>query len=411
MNLNYSFSNKTKRVAFVLMAIGLVSLLAGYILDHAPEGHEASEYHHTRFWANILVNGFFFMGISLAMTFFLAVQYAAEAGWATSLKRVFEAITSYLPYGLSVIFLVLITGQFQIHHLYHWMNPEIYDKTSEHYDKVIAGKQAYFTPWFFWLRSLSYMIIWILFQRGFRKRSLEADLTNDPGWGIHDLNIKKAAIFLIFFGVTSSTASWDWLMSIDTHWFSTMFGWYTFAGMWISAMVTTVLLTIYLKRNGYLEQVNESVIHDMGKWVFAVSFLWSYLWFAQFMLIWYTNIPEEVTYYIDRIYSFGYRGVFFTMFFINFALPMIMLISRDAKRNYGFLTFVGCVIIVGHWLDVFCMVMPATLGSNWHLAWFEIGTFLGFVGLFIFVVLKSLSEAPLIVKAHPFIEESKHHSI
>ena len=409
--MNYIFSNKTKRILSILMGIGLFSLIAGFLLDHAPEGLDPMEYHHNRFWANLLVNGFFFMGIALATTFFLALQYAAEAGWATAVKRVFEAITAYLPYGLGFIFIILITGQMGMHHLYHWMNPEIYDKTSEHYDKVIAGKQAYFAPLFFWLRTLAYIIVWVMFQRGFRKRSLEADLTNDPQWSIHDINIKKAAIFLVFFGVTSSTASWDWLMSLDTHWFSTMFGWYTFAGMWISAMITVVLLTIHLKRNGYLEQVNESVIHDLGKWVFAVSFLWSYLWFAQFMLIWYSNIPEEVTYFIDRIHTFGYRGVFFTMFFINFLLPMIMLISRDAKRNYKFLTFVGGVILIGHWLDIFVMVMPATVGSNWHLAFFEIGTFLGFVGLFLFVVLKSLAQAPLMVKAHPFIEESFHHEI
>ncbi len=409
MNLTYTFSDRAKKITFGLMAIGIITLIAGLMTDHAPAGMNAEEYHHNRFWANLLVNGLFFMGIALLATFFMAFQYAAESAWPTAIKRVYEAISMYLPVGSALIFLVLLAGQLHVHHLYHWMNPEVYDKTSEHYDEIIAGKHGYFTPWFFWLRTLSYLVVWCLFQQGFRRRSLDADLTGDLS--IHFLNIKKSAIFLVFFAVTSSTSSWDWIMSLDTHWFSTLFGWYTFAGMWISAMITILMLTLYLKNKGHLEQVNDSHIHDLGKWMFAVSFLWSYLWFSQFMLIWYTDIPEEVAYYKDRIHDFGYRGLFFAVFFLNFLLPMILLMSRDAKRNYKFLIFVGSLIFIGHWLDVFLMVMPASVASNWHLGWMEVGMFLGFLGLFIFVVFKALAKAPLMVKHHPYLEESIHHHI
>ena len=201
----------------------------------------------------------------------------------------------------------------------------------------------------------------------------------------------------------------SWMMSLDVHWFSTMYGWYAFAGMWVSAMTTIMLTTLFLKRKGYLQNVNQSHIHDIGKWMFAISFLWSYLWFCQFMLIWYTNIPEEIIYFQDRLHNYGYMGLMWTVFIMNFAFPMILLMSRDAKRNYYFLVIVGTIILIGHWLDVYDMVMPATVKADHHLGWIEIGTCLGFVGLLIFVVHRALAKAPLTVQKHPYLEESLHH--
>ncbi|HLC83841.1 MAG TPA: quinol:cytochrome C oxidoreductase, partial [Bacteroidia bacterium] len=176
-----------------------------------------------------------------------------------------------------------------------------------------------------------------------------------------------------------------------------------------SAMTTIILFVIYLKRKGYLPQVNDSHIHDLGKWVFAISFLWSYLWFCQFMLIWYTNIPEEIIYFHDRLHSFGYMGLMWTVFAMNFAFPMILLMSRDSKRNFVFLVIVGSLIFIGHWLDVYMMVMPGTVHAHHSLGWMEIGTALGFLGLMLFVVHKALAKRPLMVEKHPYLDESLHH--
>jgi hypothetical protein len=406
-NSNYTFTKKTKNITIGLMVIGLITLIAGFLTDHAPEGVSHDEYHHTRIWANLLVNGWFFMGIALLATFFMALQYVAEVAWSVAVKRVYEAVSSYLPVGAIIMFLILLAGQFHFHHLYHWMDPEVINPESPKYDEVIANKHGYFTPWFFWLRTIAYLVIWNLFQRGFIKRSLEEDLQG--GTAIHFKNMAKGAMFLVFFAVTSSTASWDWMMSIDVHWFSTMYGWYSFAGMWISAMITIILFVLFLKRKGYLPQVNDSHIHDLGKWVFAVSFLWSYLWFCQFMLIWYTNIPEETIYFQERLHDFGYMGLMWTVFVLNFVFPMILLMSRDAKRNYFFLTIVGCIIFVGHWLDVFMMVMPGTVHGAWHLGWVEIGIALGFLGLLLFTINRALTKAPLMVQKHPYLDETIHH--
>lgn len=414
-NHNYTFTSKTKNITFGLMAIGLITLIAGFILDHAPEGVSHEEYHKTRVWANLLVNGYFFMGIALLATFFMALQYVAEVAWSVAVKRVYEAISSYLPIGATVMFLILLCGQLHLHHLYHWMDPDVYVKTladgspNPVYDAKIAGKEGYFTPWFFWLRTILYLGVWCLYQRMFIKNSVEQDLQG--GTKIHFKTMGKAAGFMVFFAVTSSTSSWDWMMSLDVHWFSTMYGWYSFAGMWISAMTTIMLFVLFLKRKGYLQEVNESHIHDIGKWMFAVSFLWSYLWFMQFMLIWYTNIPEEIIYFKERMHDFGYMGLMWTVFFMNFAFPMILLMSRDAKRNYFFLTFVGSIILVGHWLDVFVMVMPSTMRQHGQIGWMEIGMALGFLGLLLFTVHKTLAKRPLMVEKHPYMEETLHHHI
>jgi hypothetical protein len=227
------------------------------------------------------------------------------------------------------------------------------------------------------------------------------------GSDIHFKNYRQGATFLVFFAVFSSTSAWDWLMSIDVHWFSTLFGWYTFAGMWVSALVVIVMTIIYLKKLGYLPQVNESHIHDIGKWIFAISFLWSYLWFSQYMLIWYANIGEEVTYYIMRTENF--KVLYFGMFFINFAFPMLILMSRDAKRDAGILTFVGVIILIGHWLDVYIMVSGGSLGANAQLGLLELGFVVLMSGVFISILLRNLSKAPLLPVNHPFLDESMHH--
>jgi hypothetical protein len=287
-------------------------------------------------------------------------------------------------------------------HIYIWMDPETVAN-----DELIQGKAGYLNKGFFWVRTLVYMITYYIFWRGFKKRSIQEDA--EGGTEIHFTNYRKAAVFLVFFAVFSSTSSWDWLMSVDVHWFSTLFGWYTFAGMWCSAMVVLVMLTLYLKKLGYLPKVNESHIHDLGKWTFAISFLWSYLWFSQFLLIWYANIGEEVTYYMMRIENFNL--LYFSMFLINFAFPMLILMSRDAKRHAGILTFVGLIIIIGHWLDVYIMISAGSMGATASIGILEVGMPLIFTGFFIRVILNNLSKAPLSPVNHPFLDESIHHEI
>lgn len=257
------------------------------------------------------------------------------------------------------------------------------------------------------IRAVIYIAVFTWFFMGFRKRSLQEDL--EGGSALHFKNFRQGALFLVFFAVFSSTFSWDWLMSIDVHWFSTLFGWYVFAGVWCSSMVILMMLLLYLRGKGLMPKLNDSHIHDVGKWIFATSFLWSYLFFSQYMLIWYANIPEEAIYFVERIENFRY--LYFGMFLINFALPMVLLMSREAKRHAGILTFVGAIILVGHWIDVFVMIAPAGIGAHASITALEIGLFLFFGSLFAFVVLRALTKAPLIPQKHPMLDESIHHEI
>jgi hypothetical protein len=395
--MEFQINAKAKRLVYALIGIGLLLTVLGVATG-------MSDHHFkTRLLTNGLINGFFFFALGLGALFFLALQYATETGWYASVKRVIEAVAGFLPYGMGFFgIILLIITLMDGAHIYIWMDSDVVK-----HDEIIQGKSAYLNPVFFWIRTIVYFATYFLFLRGFKKRSLLEDQVG--GTELHFANYKKGALFLVFFAVFSSTSAWDWLMSIDVHWFSTLFGWYTFAGMWCSTMVVLVITTLYLKKLGYLEKVNESHIHDLGKWTFATSFLWSYLWFSQFMLIWYANIGEEVTYYQMRIENF--KVLYFSMFVINFAFPMLLLMSRDAKRHAGILTAVGLVILAGHWLDVYIMISAGSLGANAKLGFLEVGMALLLAGSFIYIILNNLTKAPLTPVNHPFLDESIHHEI
>ena len=395
--MEFKITQTAKNTILYVVLSGFLLLIIGFVLGY-KDPHFV-----TRLLTNGLINGFFFFALGLGALFFLALNYATESGWYASVKRVIEAVAGFLPYGMGLLglFLLIIT-LLDGAHIYIWMDSEVVK-----HDEIIQGKTAYLNVWFFWIRTLIYFTTYYLFLRGFKKRSLEEDVVG--GTDLHFKNYKRGAMFLVFFAVFSSTSAWDWLMSIDVHWFSTLYGWYTFAGMWCSSMVVLVITTMYLKKLGYLPKVNESHIHDLGKWTFATSFLWSYLWFSQFMLIWYANIGEEVTYFVMRIENFKF--LYFAMFIINFAFPMLILMSRDAKRNFGILTFVGLIILTGHWLDVFIMVSAGSLGANATIGFIEVGMALMVLGSFVYVVLTNLTKAPLTPVNHPFLDESVHHDI
>lgn len=398
--MEFKISSKAKTLTIFLMVVGLVFTGIGVWMETF---NHHGEHMGLRLMANLLVDSFFFFAIGLGALFFLALQYATETGWYASVKRVIEAVTGFMPYGVGLMILTLLVITFMDGaHIYVWMDPE-----HVKHDSIIEGKSMFLNKGFFWIRTAVYMAVYIIFWNGFRKRSLEEDRVG--GTDLHFKNYKKGATFLVLFAVFSSTSAWDWLMSIDVHWFSTLFGWYVFAGMWCSAMIIIVTLTLYLKKQGYLPKVNESHIHDLGKWTFAISFLWSYLWFSQFMLIWYANIPEETTYHLTRIEDF--KAMYFGMFIINFAFPMLLLMSRDAKRHAGILTFVGFVVLCGHWVDAYLMVMGGSMGKNAYIGFMEIGLAVLFLGFFINRILNNLTKAPLTPVNHPFLDESIHHEI
>ncbi|WP_395061429.1 quinol:cytochrome C oxidoreductase [Flavobacterium sp.] len=358
-------------------------------------------------WAALYVACIFFMLVSLGALAFYAIQQVAQAGWSPVLFRVMQGITAYLPVG-SILFLVILivtgTHVFHSNNLFVWMKEGVTEVGNANYDKLIAGKSGYLNVTFWLIRAIVFLAGWNLYRYLSRKNCLAQDESNDNTF--YKKNFKMSAAFLVFFIVTESIMSWDWLMSFDPHWFSTLFGWYVFASFFVSGITTISMVTLYLKSKGYLENVNSSHIHDLSKFMFGISVFWTYLWFSQFMLIWYANIPEEVTYFKFRIEY--YNLPFFGAVVMNFIFPILVLINTDFKRIAPIIVGAGVVILCGHYIDFFNMVMPATVGDQWFIGASEIGSVLFFLGLFIYVVFSALTKVPLTPKRNPFIEESKH---
>lgn len=433
----YTFSGKLKTLSFVLMIVGALGIGYGFLsapksvqeveqlLEKEHEAHHTHGGHHDHHevskeerdahaahvyhqeankpWSALYVAGIFFFLISVGVLAFYAIQHAAQAGWSPVVFRVMEGITAYVPVGAVIVFLLLLASVLHINHnhLFIWMDKEVVAN-----DAIIQGKSSFLNVPFFLIRAAIFMAGWCWYRHLSRKISIRQD--NEPGnaTSLHKKMVKASATFLVFFIVTESISSWDWIMSLDPHWFSTLFGWYVFASFFVSGITVIALTTIYLKSKGLLEYVNQSHIHDLAKFMFAFSIFWTYLWFSQFMLIWYSNIPEEVTYFIQRIDD--YTLPFFGMVALNLIFPLVILMSADFKRVNWIVVFVGIVILFGHYLDFFNMIMPATVGDRWFIGIPEISSVLFFAGLFIFVVFGALSKQPLLVKNNPFIEESKH---
>ena len=372
--------------------------------DEHGDGHEMSHDEHVfhqlanRPWAAVYVAAFFFFMISLGTLAFYAIQRAAQAGWSPLLFRVMEGITGYLLPGGLIVLAILLLSALHFNHMFIWMDPEVVE-----HDEIIKNKSGYLNIPFFLARGVFYLAGWSLYRYFSRKFSIAQDKANDNS--NHIKNFKISAGFLAFFIVTESMMSWDWIMSIDPHWFSTLFGWYVFASMVVSAITVIALLTIFLKSMGYLEKVNHNHMHDLAKFMFGFSVFWSYLWFSQFMLIWYANIPEEVTYFITRLED--YQLPFFGMLVMNFILPFLILMNSDFKRLNWMIVTAGIIILIGHYMDVFNMIMPSAVGDQWFFGIPELGSVMFFAGLFIYIVFSSLTKAPLEASGDPFNKESE----
>jgi len=372
-------------------------------VSHESASHEDEHYEHVlhqyqaKPWSATFVNAFFFFMIALGALVFYAIQYAASAGWSPVLFRVIEGITSYLLPGSIIVFLIVI---FAGTHFYPWQNDDLVA-----HDPILQGKSGYLNFPFFLIRGIIYVVGWNLYRHFSRKNSLAQETATD--YAPYKRNFKLSVFFLLFFIVTESTMAWDWFMSMTPHWYSTLFAWYIFASMFVSAITVIALVTIMLKKLNLVSFINDSHLHDLAKFMFAFSIFWTYLWFSQFMLIWYANIPEEVTYFIIRIQE--YNLLFFGMLVLNFVFPILILINSDYKRIPWFVIMAGIILLAGHYIDIFLLVMPSTVGPHWYFGITEIGGLLFFLGLFILVVGTGLGKVSLRPKGNPFIVESENY--
>ena len=394
--------------------IGVVVVIAGFLTNGE------------RTFANLLLMGYYMTGACLAASVFCAIQYVAQAGWSASIIRIPHAFIRMLPV-CAIILLVIIAAGISLKHstvieehtvvapyLYKlWATVDLKDPKSPLYDAVIVGKSGFLNIGFFFIRLIIFLGAYSFLASLLVKYSRNEDEIG--GMSNYKKSFNVACAFLAVFGFTSPIYSFDAIMSLEAHWFSTMFGWYNFAAMWVSGIAIMTLVIILMRQKGYLQWVTENHIHNLAMFMFGFSIFWTYLWFAQFLLQYYANIPEEVAYFYRR-WEPQFKPWFWLNIVINFLTPFLVLMSRDSKR-YAKVVKIACIIlIVGHWLDYFMMIMPGAVGpqSSWlaEIGWIEIGVFIGFAGLFTFMIMTAISRITSFVpKNHPFLQESLHHHI
>jgi len=444
----YTFSSKLKTFSIALVVLGLLGIAYGFFTTpkdtHAVEAmlnanshdthagedsHKTTEEHvvadshkadshnthadkdehqkhlehvlmqyQNKPWAAFFIALFFFFMLSLTALVFYAIQWASQAGWSIVLYRVMEAITSFLLPASFFMLLFLIVSALGGNHIFAWMG--------EHakHDPVLIAKSSWLNVPFWLIRAFVFITGWNIFRIVLRRNSIALDESGDLR--IYKRNFNVAVGFLVFFIVTELFFVFDITMSLDPHWFSQLYPWYVFASMLVTAITTIALVTIYLKGKGYLPNVNDSHLHDLAKFMFGFSIFWTYFFFDQFMLQWYSNQPEETVYFVPRLLG-SYQLPFIGMLILNFVLPIFILMSSDFKRLNWFIVIAGLFIVVGHYIDIFILIAPATVGDHWSIGVPEIASFMFFLGLFIYFVFTALTKAPLHAKGNPYMKESE----
>ena len=401
----FEVSGKMKTWSFGLIAIGILAFIIGLI----TKGFSSDPHEQGVFWGTLLYNSVFFLLICNASMFFICVTTLANGGWQVAFRRVPEAISAVVPiFGLIAFFILMFIvfglGHGEHHPIYHWIHPEG--------DAILLGKKGFLNAYFFVIWTVLSIGLWSYLGMRMRKLSRDSDarpmnVEEGKKWTIQ--NIVTASVFTVWFGLTvGSVTQWVWLMSIDAHWYSTMYSWYTFASTFVSGMSLIALWIIYLKNRGYLEYTTSEHLHDVAKFMFAFSIFWTYLWFSQYMLIWYANMPEETIYFKHRIQG-PWKGIFYLNLVINFVCPLLILMKRSTKRNYTMVTFMAVLIIFGHWIDFNQMVMASISKDHVTIGWLDFGIMALYAGMIILFVGGALKKAPLVARNHPFLKESIIH--
>jgi hypothetical protein len=371
----------------VMVLIGLVGFFYAFSHDQLKA------------WTSFLRGHFYFMQISIAALFFCVICWVTSSMWSAPVRRVAEGITAYLPFALVSTILLF----FGMKTLFIWTNHEVVAN-----DPIISGKEGYLNPTFFIIRTLVAVIGWNLFQKKIVGSSLATDHGGDYK-SVYMSNRKWGVAFLAFFAITFSMSAFDQLMSLDPHFFSTMFGVYTFAGSYQTFFATLAIITILLKRKGYLAKVvNENHIHDIAKLMFAFTVFWAYTGFSQYMLIWYANLPEETGYFLAR-FNPGWEPWSIGLFIGKFIVPFLLLLPRTFKRSESAVLIASIWILGTQYFDLNWMIQPQVYAYGPHLNLIDLSVWIGFFGVFGLFVTRFYKKNIVLSVNDPYLPESVYH--
>ncbi|MFN7960968.1 MAG: hypothetical protein U0002_06820 [Thermoanaerobaculia bacterium] len=350
-----------------------------------------------RLWSGLLLNGFLLASLGLGSLLFVALQYLTRAGWWVALRRVPEALSSLLPVAALLLLAVFLGGL----SLYGWSSSEALR------DPLVAAKSGYLNRPFFLLRALVVLALWCGFAVVMKRFSRAQDRSGD-GLAEHRRLAVLSAVFVPVFALSFSIASFDWLMSLDPRWYSTIFAVYCFAGLFLGTVAAITLAVVLLAEGGPLTSVvNESHLHDLGKLMFAFATFWAYIWVSQYLLIWYTDIPEEAVFYLKRTRG-AWQGLFYLVLLLNWALPFLVLMTRSAKRNPKVLVGVASLVLVGRWLDLFVLIGPPVTGEP-RFGLPEVLLAAAGVSLTAGLFRRALARDPVLAANDPYLGESLAH--
>lgn len=390
MKEQVTVSRNFKIITLILIVIGICSFIFGLVSDYKTA------------WASYLIVNYYFLSIAMGATFFFVIQVITQSGWSSAFKRVSEAMMSYIPFA-AVFFLLLFFG---VKDLYHWSHPEAVAS-----DELLSHKAPFLNIPFFFIRMIICFVLWIIFTTILRKLSVKEDTYGETDvngikllFGKSELYSKVLAFIL---AITFSLSAFDWIMSIDAHWYSTIFALKNLVAAFLHGVSILTLIVFILHNRGFFPFLNKFHIHDFARYIFMLSIVWGYFWFAQFMIIWYGNIPEETVYYYTR-WQTGWKVLFFLEIVLNWAIPFLILLPVKMSRNKTVISVIIIILIIGQYLDLFVQIIPGTTGLL-KFGLIEAGMFLGYAGLFALVVATALSKSKLIPHNHPYIEESINH--
>jgi len=375
--------NHLPLIGAVIGALGLaVSILFGM---RDPE----------QFYFSWLTSFMFWLSIAIGGLFFVLVHYVTKASWSVVVRRLAENVMGTLPLFV-VLFIPVLLG---MEELYHWT-----DADAVAHDPLLQGKQGYLNKNFFLVRAAIYFASWTVLSLWFLRNSVKQDSTGEVKTTLRMIRLSAPALFV--FALTVSFAAIDWIMSLDPHWYSTMFGVYYFAGALVGIFAVMALLAAGMRRSGLAEgAVTVEHLHDLGKLLFAFTVFWAYIGFSQYFLIWYGNIPEETVFYLHRS-----EGTWMTLTVIlavgHFAVPFLYLMSQHVKRHTGLLVAGAVWLLVMHYLDLYWLIMPVHQHHGVHLGVLDLSTLIGIGGVFLAALGWQLRRRALIPVRDPRLSES-----